>query len=75
MSESCAASTAGPDAVFSVEEVAEILESATRIGADRDVPEGSRTIEISDTLARQMAKALRQCGHRTSPHEIPLSRR
>ena len=61
--------------MFSVEEVAEILDSATRIGAERDVPEGSRTIEISDTLARQMAKALRQGGRRAQPHEIPVNRR
>ena len=61
--------------MFSIEEVADGLESATRMGAERDVPEGACYIQISDTLARQMVKALRQGGRRTSPHEIPLSRR
>ena len=38
---------------------ADILDRSVRLGADRDEPEGARYIQISDTLARQMADALR----------------
>jgi hypothetical protein len=44
--------------LFTVEEVAEIIRSATRIGPALDTPEGSRYIIISDTLAGQMVESL-----------------
>jgi hypothetical protein len=43
-----------------LQDVLSVLESADRMGAVQDVPEGSRYIQISDTLARQMVEALRR---------------
>ena len=36
-----------------------VLRDAPRQGADRDEPEGSRYIQISDTLANELADQLR----------------
>lgn len=41
------------------EDVIRILETAPREGAAEDVPEGTRTIRLSHTLAVLMAQALR----------------
>lgn len=38
---------------------AEILEAAPRLGDEQDRPEGSRYLQLSDTLARQLASLLR----------------
>jgi len=38
-----------------------ILKTADRSGADKDEPEGLRTIEITDTLANEMVAALENC--------------
>jgi hypothetical protein len=46
----------------SIQQVIEALEGATRLGAETDEPEGSRYIQISDTLAFEMVKALRRPG-------------
>jgi hypothetical protein len=40
-------------------DVAEILETAHRLGEKSDHPEGRRWIQLSDTLALRMAAALR----------------
>ena len=40
-------------------QIADALDNAHRQGAERDYPEGSCYITISDTLARQWAQALR----------------
>jgi replicative DNA helicase len=40
------------------QDVANILRSADRTGSDKDEPEGSRVIQISHTLAVQMADDL-----------------
>ena len=39
-------------------DVKNILEYAERMGDEKDKPEGSRYIQISDTLAKQMVKAI-----------------
>lgn len=39
--------------------VAEVLETAKRSGAPQDVPEGSKFIVLTDTLARALAARLR----------------
>ena len=41
-------------------ELADALDRAERTGTARDVPEGSRYITISDTLAIRMAEDLRR---------------
>lgn len=41
-----------------LETLANALRSAPRLGAESDSPEGARYIQLSDTLARQMAEAL-----------------
>jgi hypothetical protein len=38
--------------------VIQILRNADRVGSDKDEPEGMRWIQISDTLAYQMANEL-----------------
>lgn len=43
-------------------ELAQALDDARRMGGERDVPEGVRYIQISDTLARQIAARLREIG-------------
>lgn len=40
--------------------VADMLDGCNRIGGQEDSPEGSRYIQISDTLARKMAVWLRR---------------
>ena len=45
-------------------ELAEWLDDAHRIGEDEDLPEGTRYIQISDTLAKMVAKALRAIANR-----------
>ena len=43
---------------MTMNDVARILATAYRSGADIDAPEGARYIILSDTLANQMAAAL-----------------
>ncbi len=40
--------------------MAENLKRAIRLGADRDVPEGARIIQLTDTLAKVWEKQLRR---------------
>jgi hypothetical protein len=47
-------------AVLTLEEWALALESAPRLGAAVDEPEGARYLILSDTLAREVASSLRQ---------------
>ena len=47
-----------PPKVGTVSFVQMVLETAIRVGADQDIPEGSRYIQISETLANQMAEVL-----------------
>ena len=42
------------------DEWADLLDTSERRGLERDEPEGARYIQISDTLARQMAADLRE---------------
>lgn len=44
---------------MSIQEIADSLEGAQRMGAEKDEPEGARYIRISDTLAVQIAQYLR----------------
>ena len=41
-------------------ELANELDKAKRMGTEKDIPEGGRYIKISDTLAQQIAKDLRE---------------
>ncbi len=41
-------------------EIADALDKAHRIGASIDSPEGSQIIQLSDTLAKQLSKELRE---------------
>ena len=43
---------------MTLKDVINILENGERVGSERDEPEGSRYIKISDTLARKMAESL-----------------
>jgi hypothetical protein len=40
--------------------MAEGLDNSSRLGAEKDEPEGSRWIQLSDTLAREFAADLRE---------------
>jgi len=40
-------------------EIADMLDKAERIGADKDEPEGMRYIQLSDTLAKKISAKLR----------------
>jgi hypothetical protein len=44
---------------MTIYDVIEVLEKADRMGTERDTPEGSCYIKISDTLANEMAGALK----------------
>lgn len=41
-------------------QLADSLDACRRFGEDRDVPEGSRFIHMSDTLAREISSTLRR---------------
>jgi hypothetical protein len=41
-------------------ELARQFDQAERVGALEDVPEGARTVRITDTLAREIAERLRR---------------
>lgn len=56
--------------VHAADSVAELLESAPRMGTDEDKPEGSRYIQMSDTLAREIANGIRI----SNPMTYPLAR-
>ena len=43
----------------SIQEVVRVLEEAERLGEDVDEPEGSRYIQISETLVNEMLAVLR----------------
>ena len=43
-----------------IEKLIGLLENAPRMGAEIDSPEGERYIQISDTLAKELAEELRQ---------------
>jgi len=45
-------------------QMADALDDAERMGAERDVPEGACYIHLSDTLARLMSEALRAIAER-----------
>jgi len=42
------------------DDMADALDAAPRQGADRDEPEGSRFVVLSDTLAKQFSSRLRE---------------
>jgi len=42
--------------------LADALDRAERKGVSEDIPEGVRTVEVSDTMARQIATVLRCAG-------------
>lgn len=44
--------------IHTIHQAYELLENAKRVGSEEDIPEGSRWIEISDTLATQIADKL-----------------
>ena len=44
--------------------IANTLDDSARLGANTDVPEGSRWIQLSDTLASQIAEGLRAIARR-----------
>jgi len=44
---------------FAANEVADVLDAAERSGTERDYPEGTRVVILSDTLARKISTALR----------------
>ena len=46
------------DAVL--KKISELLDNAKRYGTEKDEPEGSRYIQISDTLARQLSEDLKR---------------
>jgi len=46
--------------MLSLTEIIEGLENADRIGSEVDRPEGSRCIQISDTLAREIIATLKK---------------
>jgi hypothetical protein len=46
-------------AVRALEQSRKILDAAPRQGAERDVPEGSRYVVLSDSLARSLSGNLR----------------
>ena len=50
-------------------DVAAVLRDAPRVGADKDEPEGTRSIEISDTLANQMAASLEEADQKLTAAE------
>jgi hypothetical protein len=43
-----------------IQDIIDMLKNAERRGSDKDIPEGSRYITISDTLAKEMIKVLRR---------------
>ncbi len=42
-------------------DVRDLLAIAPRLGDEKDIPEGTRYIQISDTLARKIEKKLDEC--------------
>jgi len=56
-------------AEWSLAEIVRMLRSAYRYGEAVDVPEGSRVIHLSDTLALQMADYLEQFVEQESESE------
>ena len=52
-------------------ELIKLFETAPRIGADEDVPEGVRYIQISDTLARKLLAELQGSVPIHLPQEVP----
>ena len=44
---------------MSLDDIADLLDDAARMGSDIDEPEGNCYIQMSDTLARKISKALR----------------
>ena len=53
--------------VQAADSMAELLEKAPRMGTDEDEPEGSRYIQMSDTLAREIANGIRISNPMTHP--------
>jgi len=41
-----------------IKDIAQILRTASRMGAETDVPEGTRFIQLSETLVNQIAREL-----------------
>lgn len=48
----------GQEMILSLDDILHVLRTADRVGLDEDSPEGSRWIQISDTLAKRMVKVL-----------------
>ena len=42
-------------------DILELFKMAPRIGNERDIPEGTRYIQLSDTLARKIENKLNDC--------------
>ena len=47
-------------AIYHIGDVLMVLEGAERIGTSNDFPEGSRYIQISETLTTQMIEAIKR---------------
>ena len=47
-------------AIYHIDDVLKVLEGAERIGTSNDFPEGSRYIQISETLTTQMIEAIKR---------------
>lgn len=61
--------------MYSLEQIADMLESARRTGADGDRPEGHRKVVISDSLARAFAASLRNHARGDPPNAVSVNHR
>ena len=61
--------------MYSLEQIADMLESAPRMGVAEDKPEGQRYVQISDSLARALAASIRLHARGEPPNAVPLNRR
>jgi len=43
-----------------IQKIIDLLEKAPRMGTDKDEPEGTRYIQISDTLAKEIVAQLKE---------------
>lgn len=55
----CGSTTSGCLQILTVEDILRVLESAPRLGGESDIPEGTRFIQLSATLAEVLAKSIR----------------
>lgn len=49
--------------------LADVLDKAVRYGNQDDSPEGTRWVKISDTLAKDISKKLREIAHKEATDE------